>query len=157
MQETWVPSLGWEDPLQKGKVTYSSILAQRIPWTVQFMGQQRVRHTTERLSLSFPFRWGFPGGTIGKESACQCRRLKRFLGGFDSWVGKIPWRSKWPPTPVFLPEKFHGRWSLACHSPWDCKDSDIAHTHIFSSQQQLMKFCFSFLITLHSELTAFQF
>ena len=34
MQETWVQSLGWEDPLEKGKATYSSILAWRIPWTV---------------------------------------------------------------------------------------------------------------------------
>ena len=34
MRETWVPSLGWEDPLEKGKTTHSSILAWRIPWTV---------------------------------------------------------------------------------------------------------------------------
>ena len=34
MQETWVGSLGWEDPLEKGKATHSSILAWRIPWTV---------------------------------------------------------------------------------------------------------------------------
>ena len=34
MQETWVPSLGWEDPLEKGTATHSSILAWRIPWTV---------------------------------------------------------------------------------------------------------------------------
>ena len=34
MKKTWVPSLGWEDPLQKGKATHSSILAWRIPWTV---------------------------------------------------------------------------------------------------------------------------
>ena len=34
MQETWVGSLGWEDFLEKGKATYSSILAWRIPWTV---------------------------------------------------------------------------------------------------------------------------
>ena len=34
MQETWVRSLGWEDPLEKGKATHSSILAWRIPWTV---------------------------------------------------------------------------------------------------------------------------
>ena len=33
MCETWVLSLGWEDPLEKGKATYSSILAWRIPWT----------------------------------------------------------------------------------------------------------------------------
>ena len=49
MQETWVRSLGWEDPLEKGMATHSSILALRIPWTEQpgrlhSMGSQRVRH-----------------------------------------------------------------------------------------------------------------
>ena len=34
MQKTWVRSLGWEDPLEKGKATHSSILAWRIPWTI---------------------------------------------------------------------------------------------------------------------------
>ena len=34
MQETWVQSLGWEDPLEKGKATHSNVLAWRIPWTV---------------------------------------------------------------------------------------------------------------------------
>ena len=34
MQETWVPSLGWEDPLEEGMATHTSILAWRIPWTV---------------------------------------------------------------------------------------------------------------------------
>ena len=46
--ETWVQSLGWEDPLEKGKATHSSILAWRIPWTILSMGSQRDR--TERLS-----------------------------------------------------------------------------------------------------------
>ena len=40
--ETWVQSLGWEDALEKGKATHSSILAWRIPWTVWPMGSQRV-------------------------------------------------------------------------------------------------------------------
>ena len=49
MQETQVQSLGWEDPLEKGMVTHSSILAWWIPWTdetgeLQFMGSQRVGH-----------------------------------------------------------------------------------------------------------------
>ena len=48
MQETQVPSLGWEDPLEKEMATHSSILAWRIPWTeepdrLQSMGSQRVR------------------------------------------------------------------------------------------------------------------
>ena len=49
MQEIQVLSLGWEDPLEKGMATHSSILTWRIPWTeesgeLQFMGLQRVRH-----------------------------------------------------------------------------------------------------------------
>ena len=49
MQETWVQSLGQEDPLEKGMATHSSILALRIPWTeepggLQQMGLQRVGH-----------------------------------------------------------------------------------------------------------------
>ena len=40
MWETWVPSLGWEDPVEKGRATHSSILAWRSPWTVQSMGSQ---------------------------------------------------------------------------------------------------------------------
>ena len=49
MQETWVQSLGWEDPLEKEMATHSSILAWRIPWTedpgrLQSMGSQRVGH-----------------------------------------------------------------------------------------------------------------
>ena len=44
MQETWVRSLGWEDPLEKGKATHSRILAWRIPRTVSSMGSQRVGH-----------------------------------------------------------------------------------------------------------------
>ena len=41
---------------------------------------------------------GFPGGASSKELTCQCRRHKRPV--FDPWVGKIPWRRKWQPTPV---------------------------------------------------------
>ena len=44
MRETWVQSLGWEDPLEKVMTTHSSILAWRIPLTIQSMGLQRVRH-----------------------------------------------------------------------------------------------------------------
>ena len=49
MQKTQVLSLGWEDPLEEGMATHSSILAWRIPWTeeaggLQSMGSQRVRH-----------------------------------------------------------------------------------------------------------------
>ena len=49
MWETWLQSLGWEDPLEEGMATHSSVLAWRIPWTeepdrLQSMGSQRVRY-----------------------------------------------------------------------------------------------------------------
>ena len=56
MWETWVRSLGWEDPLEKELATHSSILAWRIPWTVEPGGLQSMgsqRDTTERLHFHF--------------------------------------------------------------------------------------------------------
>ena len=49
MQEPWVQSLGWEDPLEEGMATHSSILAWKSPWTeepggLQSLGSQRVGH-----------------------------------------------------------------------------------------------------------------
>ena len=48
-----------------------------------------------------------------KKSAYQYRKCR-----FDPWVGKIPWRRKWLPPPVFLTGKSHAQWSLAGYSPW---------------------------------------
>ena len=44
--------------------------------------------------------------------------------GFSPWVSKSPWRRKWQPTEVFLPEKSHEQRGLAGYSPWGCKESD---------------------------------
>ena len=52
-----------------------------------------------------------------KESACQCR-ICRILR-FNPWVGKILWRRKWKPTPVFSPGESSGQRGLAGYSPWD--------------------------------------
>ena len=49
----------------------------------------------------------------------QCRRHE-----FNPWVGKISWRRKWQPTPVFLPGKSHGQKSLVGYSPWCSKRLD---------------------------------
>ena len=51
---------------------------------------------------------------------CTCRRP-----GFSPWVGKIPLRREWLPTPVFLPGKSHGQRSLGGYSPWGHKESDM--------------------------------
>ena len=61
-------------------------------------------------------KMGFPGSASGKEPACQCRRHKRCQ--FNPWVGKIPWRRTWQPTPVFLPGESHGWGSLQVTVHW---------------------------------------
>ena len=65
-------------------------------------------------ALSF---MGLPWWLSGKESSCQNKRCR-----FDPWVGKIPCRRKWQPTPVFLPRKSHRQRSLVGSSPWGCKE-----------------------------------
>ena len=58
MQETWVQSLGWEDPLEEGIAVHSSILAWRIPWTeepgrLQSVGSQRVKHNLATITSTW--------------------------------------------------------------------------------------------------------
>ena len=65
---------------------------------------------------------GFPDGASGTDPPCQCGRHKRCK--FNPWVGKIPWRRAWQPTPVCLPGESHGQRSLASCSPWGRKESD---------------------------------
>ena len=90
----------------------------------------------------------FPDGASGKESACQCRRCKRWK--FNPWVGKILWWRKWQPTPV-LPGKSQGQKSLTGYSPQGCKESDTTehsahararthtHTHKASKHTQTQR------------------
>ena len=63
-----------------------------------------------------------------------CRRSR-----FDPWVGNIPWRREWLPTPVFLPGEFHGQRSLVGYSPWDHKESDTTKrlTNTFTFKEVL--------------------
>ena len=81
---------------------------------------------------------GLPDGTSSEETACQHRRHKRL--GFGPWVGKIPWRRAWQPTPVSLPGEFHGQRSLAGYSPWGRNESDTT--------EALMHPCFFLLYTM---------
>ena len=93
MRETWVQSLGWEDSLEKGMATHSSILAWRIPWAeepdeLESMGSQRVRpkwatrHSTARHEQGWKGRLKGPniqnnnamssGKSIWQQSLCPC-------------------------------------------------------------------------------------
>ena len=89
------------------------------------MGDCKVLYESEsrRKSDRYLAQWrkfkpqmGLPRCLSGKESACQGRRPR-----FDLWVRKIPWRSKWELTAVFLPGESHGERSLAGYSPWVAK------------------------------------
>ena len=59
---------------------------------------------------------GFPGSSFGKESTWNAG-----IPVFNPWFGKISYRRKWQPTPVFLPEQSHGQRGLMGHSPWGHK------------------------------------
>ena len=111
MRETWVQSLGWEDPLEKGTSTHSSILARRIPWTeepgsLQSMGSQSQTQLSNFQSY---------GGASGKEPVCQCRRCKRHR--FDPWVRKVPWRKEWQPTQVEKKKKSSLNFKMSLMNP----------------------------------------
>ena len=59
---------------------------------------------------------GFPGGSVGKESACNVGDP-----GSNTGLETIPWRKEWQPTPVFLPGEFHGQRSVVAYNVWVAK------------------------------------
>ena len=68
---------------------------------------------------------GFPSGSVVKNLPANAGEEQ-----FDPRVGKIPWRRRWQPTPVFLPGKVHGQRSLAGYSPWVHKESNTTKIYI---------------------------
>ena len=68
------------------------------------------------LSITHRVCEGFPGGSVVKNLSANAADTS-----FNPWVGKIPWRRKWQPTPVFLSGKSHEQRSLAGYSPRGCK------------------------------------
>ena len=104
-----------------------SLLTLPSPVHAQFRGRKWVGWAQELLILSVS-SLGFPGGSLVKWSTCQGRWLR-----FDPWMGKIPWRRKWQPTPASLPGKSHWQRSLAGCNPKVAKSwtqqSDLACMH----------------------------
>ena len=89
VRETGVWSLGWEDPLGKGKATHSNILAWRIPWTVESTVLRRVGYDWETFNQPICVRsiinllhysMGFPCDSAGKESTCNVGDLGSIPG-----------------------------------------------------------------------------
>ena len=86
-------------------------------WWATVWGRKEL-DTTERLNCTESFFWASLVAQRLKHRL-QCRRP-----GFDPRVGRIPWRRKWQPTPVFLPGESYGRRSLVGYSPRGSKESD---------------------------------
>ena len=79
------------------------------------------RHLTgERIVLSTNGARGISFLMPKNETSLVAQTVKHlptmWETGFNPWVGKISWRRKWQPTPVFLPGKSHGRWNLVGYS-----------------------------------------
>ena len=109
MPEPW----GGEDPLEKEMTTHSSILAWRIPWTVE-SGGQRVGHVWSNLAhmqrCPCPNSWnpvGFPGGSMVKNLLANAGD-----SGLIPGPGRSPLRREWQHTLVFSPEESHAQRSL---------------------------------------------
>ena len=79
MQETLVRFLGWEDPLEKGKATHSSILAWRIPWTILSMWLQRSSRQIGGETVETVTDFIFGGSKITVDGDCSHEIKRRLL------------------------------------------------------------------------------
>ena len=121
MQEAWVQSLGWEDPLEKGKATHSSILAWRILWTVQPMGSQRVGHDWATFTFTpslkgILYQLSYPGAVwvylytfffSNRKYYYMLPQDPRLVSmGLGMWIRRKPliWRTNYKLNPGF---QFH--------------------------------------------------
>ena len=100
-----------------------------VPRNMQFSGQSYLI-----LNDSAPCKWtnwncDYSSSFIILWASLVAQTIKNLPAvqetGFDSWVGKIPWRRKWQPVPIFLPGKSHGQRILAGYSPWGWKESNM--------------------------------
>ena len=130
--------MDWFDPLAV-QGTLNSLLqhhnskASILQRSAFFMVQLSHPYITTGKTIALT-RWTFDGkvmfllfNMLSRLVPWWLRRLSVCLQcgrpWFDSWVGKIPWRRKWQPTPVFLLGKSHGQRSLVGCNPWGLKES----------------------------------
>ena len=114
MQETWIRSLGREDPSEEGMATHPNILAWRIPWQRSLAGYSHS--VTKRHDWSNCVCVCICYILYICMYVCMyvCVYIWAYLVAWwwrihmsqNTWVRKIPWRRKWQPTPVFLSEEF---------------------------------------------------
>ena len=116
MQVSWVQSLGWEDPLEKGVATHSSIFAWRIPCTEESVGYSPWNHKESDMTEIQIALFDFPGGSVGKESACNVGDLGSIPGS-----GRSPGEGNGNPLQYSYLENFmdRGAWMATIHGVSD--------------------------------------
>ena len=128
MQETWVRSLGWEDPLEKGMATHSSLLAWRIPWTqepgeIQSMGLQRVGHSY--VTNTFTFHFFRQRETLDVSSTKKRRKLIAILNLPRFYMVASLWESR---APTCLAPYHCKEWW--CCFPWEKARNEKIHLYL---------------------------
>ena len=111
---TWVWFLGWEDPLEKGKATHSSILTWRIPWTIQSMGSHRVRHDWSDLAAAVAMvKKVSESHSVVSDSLWPHGLYSPWNSpGQYTWVGSLSLLQGLFPTQGLNPGLMHCRWTL---------------------------------------------
>ena len=114
--------------IQKMKIMASG------PTTSWQIGGEKMETVTDFIFLGSKI-------TAGDDCSSEIKRHLLLGGKAMTNLGNMPWRRKWQPTPVFLPGKSHGWWSLVGYCPWGCKESDITEQlhfrrHIKKQRQQ---------------------
>ena len=137
VRDSWVWSLGHKDPLAKGKATHSSILDWRIPWTVQSMGSQRVRHDWAPFTFTFHVNWGLETNKMTSKISLGANNILHIEGlntpeipageaavppgqegSLWPWFSLAPWQDQEPEEPwswahlVLAYNLAHLDWSL---------------------------------------------
>ena len=92
MQETWVRSLGWEDPLETGKAALSSILTWRIPWTVYSTGSQKVGHDWATFTFT-------NSQAVDRYGSVACEELGHTAGS-EQWDSEQSFTCQAPLLPI---------------------------------------------------------
>ena len=133
---------GWSGSELGGRMAESVWLSYWFGW----MGWEHS-HGVKCAFLSFQFKYSWFMVFCqfqAYSTVIQRLHLSPSLSGprFDPWIGKIPWRRKWQPTPVFLPGESHGQRSLMGYSPRGRKESDTT--------EQLLSLSLSLSLSMYS-------